>query len=98
MWFRKWREKRRLEKLEAFDELLSHLARSDDSCYSGMTVSELKESVAAARRKFEAGDRMGIEDMRRLMVPTGPLQETSIDNGWGDEFLLIADKLTYWHL
>lgn len=27
-----------------------------------------------------------------LFLPTGPLQETSLSSGWGDEFVALADR------
>lgn len=33
---------------------------------------------------------MSIDKMKLLLAPTGDMQEISINNGWGDEFLKIA--------
>ena len=35
------------------------------------------------------GNRVG---MTVLFLPTGPLQELSLDEGWGDEFCALADR------
>ena len=35
------------------------------------------------------GNRVG---MNVLFLPTGPLQELSLDEGWGDEFCALADR------
>jgi hypothetical protein len=43
-------------------------------------------------RQLEAGvlpDRLAITI---LYAPTGPIQETAISSGWGDEFLVLADR------
>jgi hypothetical protein len=31
-------------------------------------------------------------DLRVLFAPTGPIQEVALSSGWGDEFLLLADR------
>ncbi|HEX6873729.1 MAG TPA: hypothetical protein VF163_21730 [Micromonosporaceae bacterium] len=28
-----------------------------------------------------------------LFAPTGPIQEVSLSSGWGDEFIVLADRL-----
>lgn len=84
---------RKTERLAALDEMLLLLAKSHDSDYSGMTVKQLRDAVQECRTRIQSNDRSGIVEMRRLMVVTGPLQETAIDNGWGDEFLYLADKI-----
>ncbi|MBT8096749.1 MAG: hypothetical protein HKN35_06215 [Woeseia sp.] len=94
---RKWLKQRRdrgiTEKLEAIDDLLKLLAKSTDSSYSGLSVAELVERVESTRKKLKGGDSKANKALWSLFVPTGPLQETAIDNGWGDEFLIIASKL-----
>ena len=30
--------------------------------------------------------------MSVLFAPTGPMQELSIDSGWGQEFIALADR------
>ena len=32
------------------------------------------------------------DSMRMLFLPTGPLQEVAVSSGWGDEFLVLADR------
>jgi len=81
------------EKLEATDDLLKLLTNSADSSYSGFSVAELVEKVESVREDLKCGDRKANKALWALFVPTGPLQETAIDNGWADKFLVIASKL-----
>lgn len=78
------------EKIAAIDKILKLLNSSEDSFHSSKTVSELKEELNSAKKALEMGDVESIEKMSCLFAPTGALEETSYDNGWGDEFLDIA--------
>jgi hypothetical protein len=68
------------------------LARpSNDFAWSGWRdmASALREidELLAKLRAGEVPDRLR---MRVLFAPTGPIQEVSINAGWGDEFLALA--------
>lgn len=92
-WLRQRKDREIAEKLEAIDDLLKLLAKSTDSSYSGFSVEQLFERVESAREEIKGGNRKANKALWSLFVPTGPLQETAIDNGWADEFLIIASKL-----
>lgn len=92
-WLKQKRDREIVEKLEAIDYLFRLLAESTDSSYSGLSIAELVEKVESARENLKCGDRKANKALWALFVPTGPLQETAIDNGWGDQFLVIASKL-----
>lgn len=86
---------RKEEKLAAIDELLELLQTSDDSGFAVATVSELVEVTLEARRAIECGTRLEIEHkILVLIAPTGALQDTAIDNGWGDKFIELAGRLS----
>jgi len=91
--FKDRRDARRRAKLTAIDELIGLLNGSEDSAYAGVPVAELIELVTTARRKIDAGDSTGDQEIRDLFVPTGTLQDTAIDNGWGDRFIELAGRL-----
>ena len=92
-WLRQWKDREIAEKIEAIDDLLKLLAKSTDSSYSGFTVEQLVERVESTREELEGGNRKANMALWPLFVPTGPLQETAIDNDWADEYLIIASKL-----
>lgn len=92
-WLKQRRDREIAEKLEAIDDLLTLLSKSFDSPYSGLPVADLVVRVESTKRKLQDGDIKATKALGSLFVPTGPLQETAIDNGWGDEFLIIASKL-----
>ena len=43
-------------------------------------------------RAIEAGDLPPRLAVSILFAPTGPIQETAISSGWGDEFLAVAAR------
>ena len=84
------------QRLIALNGIFELLRRSDESVYSAMTVSELVEATLQMREVIEDGPRREIgQKVSILIAPTGALQETAIDNGWGDEFLKLAKQLEW---
>jgi hypothetical protein len=86
--------KRRQPKEELAGQLIAVLERvqelcsqSDDSLWSPDSASDLTSSVAFAIQKLRDGKNISLKGLDFLFLPTGSLQDTSIDNGWGDEFL-----------
>lgn len=77
--------------LTALEDTVGFLQNSDPSYWSGMSVQEiivkLETEVAKARNR----EPIDIETLKILFAPTGVIQETAIDNGWGREFLRIAE-------
>lgn len=92
-WLRKRRESPKREKLAAIDDLLRLLGGSDDSGFAVATVGEITAHVVSARNKLAIGDATGNKEIRGLLAPTGALQDTAIDNGWGDQFIDLANRL-----
>jgi hypothetical protein len=72
---------------------------SEDSIYNNTSTQELVDELADHIDRIGAGQNIPIEDINFMMLPTAPLQDTSIDNGWGDEFLKLSasfDKIYDW--
>lgn len=77
--------------ISALEDAVGFLQTSDPSYWSHTSVHELiakLETEIARARNLEPID---IETLRILFAPTGAIQETAIDNGWGREFLRIAE-------
>jgi hypothetical protein len=72
------------------------LARDDvNTIWSGYAADELRAEVARLLARAESGEPLADSERglaRYLFLPTGPLQETAISSGWGDEFLGLADR------
>ena len=68
------------------------LATSEEGCWSGLSVAELIMDVDCLLRELDEGKLLNKELLGELTLPTCPLQEVAIANGWGDQYLrLIAD-------
>jgi hypothetical protein len=78
--------------VDVLRECLSHLERSTDSGWSTGSVAALKESVAQMIAQLDQGRSANPQWLGILFAPTGDLQETAIDNGWGEAFLDLAAR------
>lgn len=93
-WFRERKKQSRVAKVRALGELISLLSESEESDYSALTPQEIIVYAENAR------DALISENMRTyreliisIIVPTGPAQDISIDNGWGQRFLELCNIL-----
>lgn len=67
------------------------VARSEDSDWSCMDAKDILERLDHSIRRLEQFLAVDVDELRFLFVVTGPLQETSMSNGWSDEFLVLAE-------
>jgi len=63
---------------------------SESTFWSHLTLEEITHRLQLAISAIEAGERADLEELSLLYAPTGAIQDTSIDNGWGSEFLELA--------
>ena len=82
-----------LATIEALQKILAFLKTSTDSLYAGQSIQELKCEVEALRDELTSSKPVDKKKLAHLIAPTGPLQDTAIDNGWGNEFMRIAEQL-----
>ena len=81
-----------IEKLNsALAEPVSLLRNSQSSIYAGLTVEEIIEKLEAEIMKAKNYQPIDAKLLRLLFAPTGAIQDTAIDNGWGEEFLRISE-------
>jgi len=73
-------------------DCLRHILASEDSAYSAMSARVLAETLQNTIAKLERDEPIDKAELRLLFAPTGDLQETSIDNGWGDEFVALSAR------
>ncbi len=72
------------------DQPLAAILRDTlDAIHSGPDTLGLEAEIRSLLRVLENG-RRPTEDIETLFLPTGQLQDLSIDQGWGDRFLEIA--------
>ena len=81
-----------IEKLiSALEETISLLRNSRSSNWSSLSAEEIIRRLEAEVVKGKNSKPMDINLLDRLFAPTGVIQETSIDNGWGTQFLRISE-------
>ena len=68
------------------------VAHSEDSDWSCMDVIDIRECLDHEIQRLDNSLSVNIAELRFLFVVTGPLQETSMSNGWADEFLELAAR------
>jgi hypothetical protein len=54
-------------------------------------VEEMIQALESAITKAKDSQAIDISRLSFLFAPTGAIQETSIDNGWGDDFLRLSE-------
>ena len=81
-----------VEKLiSALEETISHLRKSRSSDWSSIPVEEIIRRLEAEISKASNAKPVDVVLLDRLFAPTGVIQETSIDNGWGTKFISISE-------
>ena len=81
-----------IEKLiSALEEVLALLRSSESSDYSHMSVGQIIKKIELEMARIKISEPVDTELLSLLFAPTGAIQETAIDNGWGEEFLRISE-------
>lgn len=92
MWPFKSREKQTESKLLVILELTKSLVeKSDESPYAGFSPEEITVDLVNAIISIERGEHVDKDQLRMHFGPTGSLQETAMDAGWGDDYLKLAE-------
>ena len=53
---------------------------------------ELQMHIDKNLNLLENGDKQALEEFKHLFMPTSTFQEISISNGWGEEYLELAER------
>jgi hypothetical protein len=77
----------------ALEEAISYLRRSQRSDWSNMSVEEIIRRLEAEVVKAKSLKPVDVILLDRLFAPTGVIQEISIDNEWGTQFLRISEVI-----
>ncbi len=78
------------EAARALRRTLELVESSQSSIWANDEVETISQHLRAAIAALESGTPMDLELLSVLFAPTGDIQETSLANGWGDEFLALA--------
>ena len=63
---------------------------SQDAVYSSTGVEEIVAILNRAMASIQQGKTLNRDELTLLFAPTGALQETSMANGWADEYLMLS--------
>lgn len=77
-------------------KLVVFLKQSEDSIWSDLTVSEVLQILEKQLLSLEAKAKVKTRQLRYLFLPTAPLQEIALHNGWSDEYLEVAEQFDRW--
>lgn len=81
-----------IEKLiSALQETVSFLQNSQSSGWAPMSVEEIIQELESEIAKAKISKPIDTKSLGFLFAPTGAIQETSIDSGWGEDFLRISN-------
>jgi hypothetical protein len=85
------------EMTAILDETLNWIARPDNEFLwsSWRNVDQALGEVEQYRTEIHKGDYTHIPELHLIFAPTGPLQELSIDSGWGEKFLALAERFDH---
>ena len=81
------------ELISALERTIKLLENSEDSAWANFSVDEAVKILRFELENCRETQRISFlskDQIRFLFLPTSALQEISIDNGWGDEYLEIA--------
>lgn len=79
--------------VSSLEETLSFLQNSHSSDWAHMSVEELITRLETEISKAKNLQPIDAKFLSLLFAPTGAIQETSIDNGWGNDFLRISEVI-----
>ena len=65
---------------------------SQDAIYSHTGTAEVVEILNRGIESLERGEELNRDELKLLFAPTGALQETSMDNGWAEEYLRLSER------
>jgi len=85
-----WQNSGNRDLIVALQETIAHLRKSESSIWAGRSVEEIVQDLESELAKAQTSRRLDTDLLKSLFAPTGAIQDTSIDNGWGDEFLRIS--------
>ena len=71
------------------NQLISLLEKSEESIYAGVEPSEIIMNLQSCI----LDDKISQEKLTCILLPTASLQETAIDNGWGDKYSDITKEI-----
>ncbi len=78
------------ELLPVLEETLGLVEQSHDSLWSPDTVPQLSSFLRSQIGLLKRGLPIDRQALSTVFLPTGSLQDVSIDSGWGQRFIELA--------
>jgi hypothetical protein len=72
---------------KALEQTILFLRQAEDSLWSSLSVDEIIENELS---NIKNSQKIDVKRLSFLFAPTGSIQDVSIDNGWGNEFLELS--------
>ncbi|MBK9210853.1 MAG: hypothetical protein IPL71_22255 [Anaerolineales bacterium] len=83
-----------MENLEkVLGQTILFLGSSEDSLWSSLPVEEIIKQLKDELDKVKNFRKVDEKRLGYLFAPTGCIQEISIENGWGNEFLELSNAM-----
>jgi hypothetical protein len=79
--------------ISALEQTISYLRESESSDPSHMSVEEMIRRLEAEVIKAKNLKPLDVNLLDRLFAPTGAIQKTAMENGWGTKFLRISEVI-----
>jgi len=80
-------------RLKYLVELEKLLHESQDTAWSATSVREMLDDVTTCISQLQNGEEVDSGSVHSWLYPTSDMQEIAIANGWGNDFLRIANQL-----
>lgn len=80
-----------MKMINVLTHLAEFLKNSDESLYAAETPEQLLKIVNVNLASMQtSGTFDSLEKVQSLFLPTASLQEISIDNGWGEQYIELS--------
>lgn len=80
------------ELIRVLKDTRVRLEESIESVYSHHTPAEMIDLIDRNLDQIKIDSTYDKEELDLLYAPTASLQDTAIDNGWGEDFLKLASR------
>ncbi|TQF70044.1 hypothetical protein [Pseudoalteromonas luteoviolacea] len=78
--------------IDILHQLLQHLDKSQDSIWSDIEVSQVVIIIENQLSSLNKTNKLNVSKIHYLFLPAAPLQEIAIENGWHEEYLILAER------
>lgn len=73
-------------------DLKGYLAKSEECLLAGHSLIEINDIIDRSLSRIEKDEKVNLSEINLLFLPTGSLQEISLDSGWADDFLELSEN------